>query len=66
MTPQPNLLPGAGRDRKTKLKEWRHDPVVVLLGNGLAASDSVINDGVVFLQQTLGLTEVFSTELPET
>jgi hypothetical protein len=48
------------------LKEWRHDPVVVLLGNALVASDSVINDGVVFLQQTLELTELFSTEVPET
>ena len=38
----------------------------MLLGNGLAASDTVIDDGVVFLQQTLELTELFSAELPET
>jgi hypothetical protein len=49
-----------------KSPEQVHDPVVMLLGNKFAASDPVVNDRVVFVQQTLELTKFFSGEPCET
>jgi hypothetical protein len=46
--------------------EQVHDPVVMLLSDELTASDPVVNDRVVFFQQTLELTKFFSAEPCET
>jgi hypothetical protein len=48
-----------------KSPEQVRDPVVMLLGNKLATSDPVVNDRVVFFQQTLELTKFFSVEPSE-
>jgi hypothetical protein len=42
--------------------EQVHDPVVMLLSDELTASHPVVNDRVVFFQQTLELTKFFSVE----
>jgi len=49
-----------------KLPKQRHDLIVVLLGDKLPAGDPVIDDRVVFFQQSLELTKLFSAEFRET
>jgi hypothetical protein len=49
-----------------KSPEQVRNPVVMLLGNKLATSDPVVNDRVVFFQQTFELTKFFSVEPCET
>jgi hypothetical protein len=49
-----------------KSTEQVHDPIVMLLWNGLTASDPVVNDRVVFFQHTLELAKFFSGEPCET
>src|ERR1700675_1880812 len=67
-TSQPRGRPASRslRDRKVESTEQVHDPVVVLLSDELTASDPVVNDRVVFFQQTLELTKFFSVEPCET
>ena len=56
----------ARRNREAKFSKRGHDPIVVPLRNKLPAGDPVVDDGVVFLQQSLELTKLLGTELRET